>query len=212
MTDRQLSIIKPFGPTIAKATIPSDIIEKLNNYVDNVVSNEEKSKKLDHGSKLVGNVKQEIYLEDEIINSSGWSKFLADATGAWIKNTTKKEISVFDLIKSWVVRQFKNEYNPIHWHGGHISGAGYLKLPKTFGETYQKNKFANMNGTLQLIHGSRAFLSNSKLVIHPKVGDFYFFPHYLMHTVSPFVGSDEERRSISFNAQIDEEIFDVFGS
>ena len=69
-----------------------------------------------------------------------------------------------------------------------------------------------MNGTLQLIHGSRAFLSNSKLVIHPKVGDFYFFPHYLMHTVSPFVGSDEERRSISFNAQIDEEIFDVFGS
>ncbi len=212
MTDRQLSIIKPFGPTIAKATIPSDIIEKLNNYVDNVVSNEEKSKKLDHGSKLVGNVKQEIYLEDEIINSSGWSKFLAEATGAWIKNTTKKEISVFDLIKSWVVRQFKNEYNPIHWHGGHISGAGYLKLPKTFGETYQKNKLANMNGTLQLIHGSRAFLSNSKLVIHPKVGDFYFFPHYLMHTVSPFVGSDEERRSISFNAHIDEKIFDVFGS
>ncbi len=212
MSDRQLSIIKPFGPTIAKATIPSDIIEKLNNYVDNVVSNEEKSKKLDHGSKLVGNVKQEIFLEEEILNSSGWSKFLSEATSAWIKNSTNKQVSVFNIIKSWVVRQFKNEYNPIHWHGGHISGAGYLKLPKTFGETYQKNKLINTNGTLQLIHGSRAFLSNSKMVIHPKVGDFYFFPHYLMHTVSPFIGTDEERRSISFNAYIDEEIFNVFGS
>tara|TARA_Y100000590_G_scaffold222163_1_gene251476 strand:+ start:674 stop:1312 length:639 start_codon:yes stop_codon:yes gene_type:complete len=210
MSDKQLTVIKPFGPTIAKATIPSDIIEKLNNYVDNVISNEEKSKKLDHGSQLVGNVKQEIYLEDEIIESSGWSKFLADASGAWIKTSTKKQITTFDLIKSWVVRQFKNEYNPIHWHSGHISGAGYLKLPETFGETYQKNKPSNSNGTLQLIHGSRAFLSNSKLVITPKVGDFYFFPHYLMHAVSPFIGSDEERRSISFNACVDKEIFDVF--
>ena len=49
------------------------------------------------------------------------------------------------------------------------------------------------------------------LNIKPKVGDFYFFPHYLMHTVFPFRGSDEERRSISFNATIDEDIFNVYG-
>ena len=66
-------------------------------------------------------------------------------------------------------------------------------------------------GSLELIHGTRQFLSNSKFKIVPKVGDFYFFPHYLMHTVYPFKGSDEERRSISFNAIIDENIFDVHG-
>ena len=49
------------------------------------------------------------------------------------------------------------------------------------------------------------------LNIKPKVGDFYFFPHYLMHTVFPFKDSDEERRSISFNAIIDEDIFNVYG-
>ena len=47
-------------------------------------------------------------------------------------------------------------------------------------------------------------MSDSKYEIIPKVGDFYIFPHYLMHTVYPFKDTDEERRSISFNAVIDE--------
>ena len=38
--------------------------------------------------------------------------------------------------------------------------------------------------------------------------DFYIFPHYLFHSVNPFIGSGE-RRSLSFNAKIDEEIFSV---
>ena len=64
---------------------------------------------------------------------------------------------------------------------------------------------------MQLIHGTRMFLSHSTLDIEPKVGEFYFFPNYLMHTVFPFKNSKEERRSISFNAEIDEEIYDVYG-
>ena len=42
-------------------------------------------------------------------------------------------------------------------------------------------------------------------VVKPKVGDFYFFPNYLMHTVYPFTDTDEERRSVSFNAYLDKE-------
>ena len=56
----------------------------------------------------------------------------------------------------------------------------------------------------------RQFLSNSKLQIKPEVGDFYFFPNYLMHAVYPFKGTDEERRSISFNANIDDDIYNVY--
>ena len=62
----------------------------------------------------------------------------------------------------------------------------------------------------ELIHGSKMFLSHSTFNILPKVGDFYFFPNYLMHTVYPFNGTAEERRSISFNAKIDNEIYDYF--
>ena len=54
------------------------------------------------------------------------------------------------------------------------------------------------------------FLCESTLNIIPEVGDFYFFPNYLMHTVFPFKDSNEERRSISFNAKIDDEIYNVY--
>ena len=73
------------------------------------------------------------------------------------------------------------------------------------GETAQKNK-KNENGQLVLIHGSKQFLSNSTIQIEPKVGDFYFFPNYLMHTVYPFSDTDDERRSVSFNATVDNEV------
>ena len=116
-------------------------------------------------------------------------------------------------MSSWVVRQYQNEYNPVHWHSGHISGAGFLKVPKNLGDYSQKEikqEKEYFGGTLNLIHGSRMFLSESTFSIKPEVGDFYFFPHYLMHAVYPFKGTEEERRSISFNAQIDENIFNVY--
>ena len=117
------------------------------------------------------------------------------------------------MIDSWIVRQFQNEYNPVHMHGGHVSGAGFLKVPKTLGKHIQEEKQGVKHyggGTLNLIHGSKQFLSNSTFQINPEVGDFYFFPNYMMHTVYPFKGTDEERRSISFNAFIDQSIYDVF--
>ena len=55
------------------------------------------------------------------------------------------------------------------------------------------------------------FLCNSTFKITPKVGDFYFFPNYMMHSVYPFTGSDDERRSVSFNADIDDEIYNAYG-
>ena len=73
--------------------------------------------------------------------------------------------------------------------------------------TVQNNKNENFNGHLQLVHGTKMFLSPVMLNIKPKVGDFYFFPHYLMHAVYPFFDSDEERRSVSFNATVDPSIF-----
>mgnify|MGYP001185214129 FL=1 len=55
------------------------------------------------------------------------------------------------------------------------------------------------------------FSSQSVMSIKPEVGLFYFFPNYLMHAVFPFKGTDEERRSISFNANIDDDIYNVYG-
>jgi len=146
------------------------------------------------------------------MQSSGWGNFLGKLVYEWVKIETGKKIAKFTIQKSWIVRQFKNEYNPIHWHNGHISGAGYLKIPNSFGKHVQeKGNREYKGGNLELINGTRMFMSNSTFSIVPKVGDFYFFPNYLMHTVYPFKGTDEERRSISFNANIDENIYNVYG-
>ena len=208
MSDDKLQTLNPFGPSIAKVKIPEKIIKTINDHVDEVRASKKISKKFDAGKSLIGNVSQEINLSAEIIKESGWLTFLGNATKAWIKSVVKKEITKFNINSSWVVSQYANEYNPLHWHSGHISGAGFLKVPSTFGETFQKDK-KNLNGKLSLIHGQRAFMSDSQYKITPEVGDFYIFPHYLMHTVYPFKDTDEERRSISFNAVVDEKIFNV---
>ena len=210
MSNQELKVFKPFGPSIAMVKIPEKIVNELNNYVDNISSDEKKLDNLDHGKNLAGNVKQEFRLESDFMEKSGWAEFLAKGSQVWITNTAKKKISNFNIISSWVVRQFKNDYNPTHYHSGHISGVGYLKVPKKLGVPFQKNK-PNLNGKLQLIHGSRMFMSNSTFNIQPEVGNFYFFPNYLMHLVYPFVDTDEERRSVSFNAKIDDSVYDVYG-
>ena len=206
-------IIRTFGPSVMQVKIPKNIVDTINQYIDGIISDKEKSKNLSAGNYLIGDVTQEFTLEADFIKNSGWYIFLSSCVSKWIEFETKKKIKNFKILNSWVVRQFANEYNPTHWHSGHISGAGFLKVPSTFGKhTQDKKNIKYKGGNLQLIHGSRMFLSPSTLNITPTVGDFYFFPNYLMHTVFPFKDTNEERRSISFNAKIDDDIYNVYGN
>jgi hypothetical protein len=198
-------ILKPFGPSIVKVTIPDQIIIEMNKYVDDLSKDENKMLKLDHGKYLAGNVKQEFRLDIEFMKKIRWAEFLGKSCQRWLLEGHDIRIKKFDIIASWIVRQFKNDYNPIHYHGGDISGVGYLKVPEDMGNTAQKAKKVNHNGKLILIDGSKKFVCNPSYIITPKVGDFYFFPSYMMHTVYPFFNTSEERRSVSFNAKIDED-------
>ena len=206
--ESKIKIFRPFGPSVAQIQLSNEMIGNLNSHIDKIIENEKVSKKLDVGHTLAGNVKQEFYLEPEILKSSGLLNLLASSTKKWIQFSQKMEIKEFNIISSWVVRQFENEYNPVHYHSGHISGVCYLKLPNDYGKTVQSNKKKNLNGQLSLIHGSKMFNSESVFDILPKVGDFYLFPNYMMHSVYPFYGKDE-RRSLSFNAKIDEKIYNI---
>ena len=166
--NNKINVIKPFGPTIARVKMSIELIQILNEYVDKIISNEEKIKELNHGNKLAGSVTQEFKLEEEFIKSSGYKKFLSESVFEWLKMSGLTYIKDFNIISSWIVRQFENEYNPIHWHGGHISGVGYLKVPSSFGETAQPDSTKNnQNGNLELIYGSRQFLSDASFSITP---------------------------------------------
>ena len=199
-----IEILKPFGPSIVKVQLPLEIISQMNDYADTVIKDQNKSTELDYGKKLVGNVQQEISLEVEFMKKIKWAEFLAKAVDMWVAKELGKKLSQFNIINSWIVRQFKHQYNPVHWHDGHISGVGYLKVPKNLGSTVQKNKNNNDNGKLELIDGTKRLFSRPLYRVTPKVGDFYLFPNYMMHAVYPFADTNEERRSVSFNAKIDE--------
>jgi len=208
-----IQLIRAFGPTIAKIKIPNEMVKALNDYVDGLIIDKKKSKELSAGANLAGDVTQEFKLEKEFSQRVGWLDLISKGVFQWIQMSTNQSIKEFKMIDSWIVRQFQNEYNPVHMHGGHVSGAGFLKVPKTFGKYVQEEKDGVKHyagGTLNLIHGSKQFLSKSTFQIKPEVGDFYFFPNYMMHTVYPFKDTDEERRSISFNAFVDQSIYDTF--
>ncbi len=158
MESSDFKIIKRFGPSVLKVKIPENIIKTLNNHFDKVILNKDESKRLNHGEDLVGDVTQELKLEKEIMEKSGWIKFLGTHIDKWMKEEIGRGITKFVMVNSWIVRQYKNEYNPTHWHNGHISGAGYLKVPKTLGKHYQdKQNRDYRGGNLQFIHGSKMF-------------------------------------------------------
>ena len=200
-----MKLLSPFGPKIAIIKIPKKIINKINDEVDNVLNNKSRLKKSDYSNKLVGQVKQEIRLNSNFIKKN-LLKFISNNIKKYIKMSIKRDVKKINLKNLWVVRQFKNEYNPIHFHSGNISGVGYLKIPKNITKSRKRLK---TNGTIDFIHGSKSFLSNSLFNHNPKVGDLILFPNYLMHTAYPFK-RDGERRSFSFNIDIDKKTFDVF--
>ena len=200
-----VQVIYPFGPTMAKIKLSNAIVKKINDEVDKIVSNKLLSKKYNYAKKLAGEVEQEIELPKSFTN-----KFLKSTLEIKIKEFVKKSTGKIPkkikLKNFWVVRQFAHDYNPVHFHDGDISGVGYLMLPKNFSVSRKKYK---TNGSIDFIHGSRMFLNKSIFNHIPKIGDLLLFPNYLMHTAYPF-NVKGERRSFSFNAEIDKSISNVF--
>jgi hypothetical protein len=200
-----IKVLSPFGPKIAKLRFSKQLINKINNEVDKINSNKLLANKLDYSKKLVGQVKQEISLPKLFVKNN-LEKIISKSIKEFVNKSLGKKPKTVKIKNFWVVRQFSNEYNPVHFHDGHVSGVGYLKVPK-FGISKKKN--LKTNGTIDFINGSKIFLSESIYNHSPKVGDVLLFPNYLMHTAYPF-SAEGERRSFSFNAEIDKKIANIF--
>ena len=189
--------IKPFGPSIGKTKISNKFFDKLNKEFDK----KSKSKKIDYSSKLASQIKNELKISGNFIKKN-LEKELKVNIKKFLSNENFKNIKEIKILNIWVVRQFKGEYNPIHYHEGDLSGVGYLKLPKGMTNNKMvKNKKLKTNGTIDFINGQKGFLSKSIYNVVPKIKELLIFPNYLMHTAYPF-NIDGERRSFSFNAKI----------
>jgi len=189
--------IRPFGPSIGKTKISKKFFDVLNKEFDT----KSKSKKIDYSSKLASQIKKELKISETFIKKN-LEKELKNNIIKFLSNEKIKKIKEIKILNLWVVRQFKGEYNPVHYHEGDLSGVGYLKLPKNMTNNKMvKNKKIKTNGTIDFINGQRNFLSKSIHNVIPKIRDLIIFPNYLMHTAYPF-NIEGERRSFSFNAKI----------
>ena len=192
-----MKTFRAFGPTIGKSKLSKKIISVLNAYINK----SHMSKKTDYSSKLASQIKNEIKIPSLMINKN-LSKELIKNIKSYLEKSDVKKIKEIKIINLWVVRQFKNEYNPIHYHNGQLSGVGYLQIPKNMNQNkLVKNKKIKTNGTIDFINGQKNFLSKSIYNLNPKLGDLLIFPNYLMHTAYPF-NVDGERRSFSFNIKV----------
>tara|TARA_B100000902_G_scaffold343013_1_gene347429 strand:+ start:820 stop:1410 length:591 start_codon:yes stop_codon:yes gene_type:complete len=189
--------LKPFGPSIGKGKLSLKFIKKINDEFD--LKNSLRME--DYSSKLASQVKNELRLSNSFVAKYLFKEIEKNII-KFLKNEKIKNIKKIKILNFWIVRQFKGEYNPVHYHSGDISGVGYIKLPIGMTKNkYVNNKKIKTNGTIDFINGQRSFLSKSIFNIVPKIGELILFPNYLMHTAYPF-NIKGERRSFSFNAKI----------
>tara|TARA_A100001515_G_scaffold91598_1_gene73032 strand:+ start:2798 stop:3445 length:648 start_codon:yes stop_codon:yes gene_type:complete len=197
------SILRPFGPTIMKFTLPDALIADFNAACDEISKSEELKNKLDFSNYLVGKVRQEFLIPDNVIDKH--LTYFYNCLGAYYKfmfesGLVRKEKTNAKKLSGWFVRSFAGDFNPCHVHNGcNMSCVGYLKLPD-----WEAEKKADSQdncpcvGLIDFIYGSVTPMQRHNWSAEPKIGDFYLFPSNLVHTVYPFK-SDGERRSFSIN-------------
>ena len=93
-----MKVLSPFGPKIAIVKIPKKIINNINLEVDKIISDKKRLKKSDYSKKLVGQVMQEVKLDNKFIKKN-LLKFVKDNIKKYIKQSSKKNVKN-DQIKS----------------------------------------------------------------------------------------------------------------
>ena len=189
-----MEILKPFGPPIYKSNLRIKDIEKINNYLDNnLLNDDDKKKKLDASNSLVGKVKEEIHLEKEFLEKE-LLNIIGPHINNFLVNSNYKSHKSINLDSCWVVRQYESEYNPVHSHNGDVSGVLYLKFPQ--------DRKSGKDGSITFVNSPTFFLNRGHLTLIPEIGSIFLFPSYVLHTVYPIRENQEERRCIAFNGSL----------
>ena len=195
---------------------PQKFIDIINNTGDEVLKDDGLSKKYDFSDNLVGKVHKEVAIpvpdEDKdyclSILRQACVRYLRQMIELgrayeWTKKSGGKEPSEENiyLSQSWIVSQYKHEYNPVHTHSGNFSGVIYLKIPDDMENHFieETKDHYPASGLIEFSHGEKQEFKSDTLMFKPRVGQMLLFPNWLKHSVYPFY-CEGERRSMSFNA------------
>jgi len=209
----------PFSPMIMESQVPDRFVEIINRTGDDVLSDDKKSAQWDWSHKLVGKVHKEIqipvsdkeekeflftvmkqgcldYLVRSAMNNkaNGWKRMAGEVVPS---------LDNIHLTQSWIVSQYKGEFNPWHHHTGDFSAVIYLKLPDGMNEEIAVDfeDHYPASGLIEFCYGDAQDFRSDNIKFKPEVGKLLVFPSWLKHFVYPFQ-CDGERRSMSFNAHM----------
>ena len=194
--------VHTLGEIILKLEMPKTFIDEINNVFD-----EKEETTVDWTTQLAGKIKKEK-LVNNLLSDSLKGTFqmcfqeYMKLSGQLVLQQTHQPV----LDNAWINDMFAGEYNPAHFHSSKNSLVGlssvlFLKTPDTYGEEIINPKTPS-NGHLEFIGGQQHSLAISQIRLSPKVGDFFIFPYTLVHTVYPFSGTDQVRRTLSYNCDI----------
>ena len=204
-------LLQPWSTFVMKTQLPPPILEKMIRITDKIVENAENEKS--HGQHLAGQIKDELWVEHEILERENLMGFFQDVVRNFVIQQTcqnqpfgrkgiLEEEWYTQMLSMWIISQKDNEYNPCHIHTEcAISTVMYLKIPEylTPRKSHKDDDGAiNFSGPA----GKDQIWGNPTLTYQPQVGDFFIFPATQQHFVYPFRTEDGEgeRRSVSFNA------------
>ena len=197
------------GQSILKYQVPLDVFKVINHiYEQNL------DKLYRANGQLVGKIKNEhslFYHGQDQSKMKNHNTLPKDITNYFI--TIFKHYLHFNKIKDydlhlnsiWVNEMKEHEYNPAHVHRGMLftglSSVMILKLPSTFGREYSAAEMPQ-NGRLQILGAANGQFAKIDYLPPMDVRDFYIFPYDMRHCVYPFNGTQESRRTLAANCDV----------
>ncbi len=197
------------GQTICKYQVPLDVFNVLNGiYETNFVNLPDAHK------QLVGKIHKEnsLFFGGADNNKMHRHNMLPPYVLNWFESIFKHYLEfnrihpyTLHMNSIWINEMRANEYNPIHIHQGTIytglSSVMILKLPSTFVKEYSAGHI-QQNGRLQILGAANGQFAKIDYQPPMDIRDFYIFPYDMRHTVYPFNGTTETRRTLAANCDI----------
>ena len=185
------------GTIICRFKVPLEVIDEINKDYDN-------AKDLPaHNQNLAGKIADEFKVTD--ILSENTRSLFTTCFRQYLMTVQKLHWHI-SLENAWINDMRANEYNPFHFHTSKMTDLGLssvlmLKKPSTYGKEYSREEQPS-NGMLEFTGGQQDPLSIPQNRVDAKVGELYVFPYTLLHGVYPFNGTDEVRRTLSYNCNL----------
>ena len=197
------------GQSILRYRVPLDIFQIINHIYD-VNKN-----RLDKANKqLVGKIEDEhslFYGGKDESKMKRHNRLPTMVTHYFIEMF--KHYLAFNKIKDydlhlnsiWVNEMKQHEYNPAHIHRGMLftglSSVMILNLPSTYGKEYSNDEVPQ-NGKLQILGSASGQFAKIDYQPQLNVRDFFIFPYDMRHCVYPFNSTNETRRTLAANCDV----------